>query len=390
MGVVLVGGLALGNREEGATGDPNDERDNRDRAALTTTTTTSEPGGSTTTRRTTTTTSLPVGPVFGVPVGVSLLVVSSNGTTATLVDLDTGARSELSLGSEDPFGSVPVRGGIVVVRQGVALLVPLERPSLASVDVTSSEAADPVQAAEAAEAAAAAAAEEARAEVVPVRLGEADRVLASSSPDSVWLIRDFFEDTSQPGTRAQRVDLAGQPLTEVVYVPVGYPIAATDEGLVFTTGGRVYIGGEGGVRPLMVGELLDAAAGRIVVLACDDAAVCTPQVRDLAAGGSTSFSAIRDPYQLGIGVTLSASGGLAVLSYQRGTYTLYDPGGRSLGSVSGISPQGEPAWLPGDLGVVVAGAGGIRWITPAGGGLASQELPALSGLYGDAVFVIPR
>jgi hypothetical protein len=386
VGAVLVAGLALGDRDEG-TGAPKEERDNRDRAELKTTTTVDRSGPTTT--RSTTTTSIPLGPVFGEPVGVSLVVLSANGVTGTIVDLDTGARAEVRISSNDPYGSIPVRGGLVVVQQGSAEYLPLEPPSLATV-VTDAEAAGPVEAREAAEAAAAAAAEEARSTLGAIRLGDADRVIASGSPDSVWLIREFYEDPSQPGARAQLVDLAGRSLTEVVYVPVGYPMAATDEGIVFTVGGRVYLAGEGGVQPLMVGEVLDAAAGRIAVLTCDDEAVCTPEVRDMATGRSTRFESIHDPYQFGIGVTLSSAGALAVLWYQGETYRLYDSNGQELGSIDGISSQGEPAWLPGDLGVLVAGPAGLRWVARTRDGLVSQEPPALDGLYGDIIYVIPR
>lgn len=390
VGALLLVGLVLGDRDEGTTGDSKEERDNRDRAALKTTTTTAEPADrSTTTRPATTTTTLPVGPVFGEPVGVSVILISTNGITGTMVDLDTGARAEVRLSSDDPYNSVPVRAGLVVVQQTEAMFVPLDPPSPAAVGADP-QAVDPVEQREAAEAAAAAAAEEARSQPDPVRLGDADRVLSSGSPDSVWLIREFYEDPSQPGARAQLVDLTGRPLTDVVYVPVGYPMAATEEGIVFTVGGRVYLAGERGVQPLMVGEVLDAAAGRIAVLTCDDEAVCTPEVRDLATGRSTRFESIHDPYQFGIGVTLSRSGALGLLSYQVGTYRLYEPGGRELGSIDGISPQGEPAWLPGDLGVLVSGPAGVQWIAPTTDGLVSREVPALDGLYGDVIFVIPR
>lgn len=389
VGVLLLAGLVLGDRDEATTGDPKEERDNRDRAELKTTTTTSEQSGPTTSRPSTTTTPLPVGPVFGEPVGASVLLISTNGITGTMVDLDTGARAEVRLSSDDPYNSVPVRGGLALVQRTEAVFVPLDPPSRTAA-VGGPEAVDPVAQREAAEAAAAAAAEEARSQPDPVRLGDADRILSSGSPDSVWLIREFYEDPSQPGARAQLVDLTGQPLTEVVFVPVGYPMAATEEGIVFTVGGRVYLAGEGGVQPLMVGEVLDAAAGRIAVLTCDDEAVCTPEVRDMATGRSTRFDSIHDPYQFGIGVTLSSSGALGVLSYQVGTYRLYEPGGRELGSIDGISSQGEPAWLPGDLGVLVAGPAGVRWVAPTRDGLVSQEPLALEGLSGDIIYVIPR
>src|SRR5688572_20319617 len=92
-----VGLLLVGLTLDGGDGTPSDAdseeaRDNSAKLPLKGSSTTTTRSGPTTTRPTTTTTTIPVGPVFGEPVGAGLLVYGPSGWR--LIDLDTGAQTE--------------------------------------------------------------------------------------------------------------------------------------------------------------------------------------------------------------------------------------------------------------------------------------------------------
>lgn len=354
VGVLLLGGLALGDHDADGTAGPREERDNRDRAALKTTTT-SRPA------TTTTTTTIPVGPVFGSPVGASLLFMTGGSARATLVDLDTGVQRDVRIRTEDPWGAVPVRGGVVVVEGGVAELVPLAPAGSAA----------------------------AREVVERVGLGSAEQVLSSGSLDSVWLLQRGLAGGGATPLRARLVDLQGRPLTGEIDVPADWAHGGTTEGVVFATGGRTYIATEDGVRPLAVAEVLDVAAGRVALRRCDDRASCGLEIMDVASGRST-----RLPQALGSAypatVVLAEDGGVAVLRHdQVAVLTLWGPDGQLLGSGPALVLEGEPVWLPGGLGLLVPSRG-IRRVVVTDDGLRLEPSAALAGAWTDVVYVIPR
>ncbi len=354
VGGLLLVGLTLGERGSGETGMPRGERDNRDRSELKTTTTT---------RRTTTTTTIPVGPVFGAPVGASLLVGMSGSARWTLLDLDTGARSDVRLRTEDPWAAVPVRRGIVVVRAGTAHLVVLDPGDPAASDGLLGSQSTP--------------------------LGDADLVVATDSPDRVWLVR-FTSDFTQR-TMAQLVDLVGRPLSDVVEVPAQFVIGAIDEGPVFAAGGRAFIAEERGARPLAVGDVLDMAGGRIALRTCDDRASCSVVIRDLVSGRTTRIAATVEQSDVRSTVVLAPDGQVALFGYEQAPrLAIFDADGDVLGSGPVGLVQGDPAWLPGTHGLLVPSGDGLRRIVPADGGLSDGPMPALDGVRADLVYVIPR
>jgi hypothetical protein len=162
---------------------------------------------------------------------------------------------------------------------------------------------------------------------------------------------------------------------------------------VFSRGGRTYLAEESGVRSLALGEALRSNGTSVVVLACDDQAICAPEIVDVATGRRRRLAPVPDPYDgLGMSVLISEdSERLAVLGYGTGQLlTLYDAGGRVVGPTEVLAAETEPRWLPNDLGLVVPAAGeGVLWISLGPDGLSVERIGALSGVSGEFVFVIP-
>jgi hypothetical protein len=363
--VVLLGGLAL--TSGGDSGEQPEERDNSQRTALKRTTTT-RPRPTTTTMRptTTTATSAPVapGPVFGEPVGASILLLRYESAQSVLLDLDTGVVTILQIDANS-VDAVPVRGGVVVVANDTAQLVRLPEPGVAPA------AGAPVL-------------------PPPSTLGVADRVMASGSPDTVWLLHTKGPEDGG-GVTGQLVDLEGRPLLAAVDAPTSYPMGANRDGLVFGAGGRIYLATPQGVRELGVGELLDVDGDRLVVLTCSSAAVCSPEILDVASSRRLPLPAMPNPREFGSSFALSETGAVAVLRYDDGGgLSLHDPEGGLEGSMPGITPMSQPEWLPGDLGVVVADAGGFLRVFATGGALDFERIQALQGRRSDVVYVIPH
>jgi hypothetical protein len=330
-----------------------------DRAEADTTTTSTEPPSTTTTTRpATTTTTIPVGPVFGEPVGSALLSFSGGWT---VVDLDTGARREIALPTDgDPWGAVPVAGGIVMASGGGAVYYNLLDGS------------DPT---------------------AEVELGRASQVLATGRPDRVWLISngDTFGAVPSQTARVQLVDLRGEVLRSFV-LPTPYGEGALDEGLLVTQGGRIFLADERGLRAISTGTLLSSVGPRAAVLTCDDRAICAIALVD-AEGTSTTLIP-RAPIGSWFSVWWDSDG--ARLSLQQtgpegstGELVIFSAAGEPLGSYEGsLTFSGVPRWLPGDLGLIVAGSSGPQWIHEIDGRWEAETPPSLEGLPSEALWVI--
>lgn len=350
---MLAGGLVLGGDDDGA---PREERDNRMRDDL------KPPAvGATTTRPTSTspTTTLPAGPVFPEQTGAALVLVGFSNQW-TWLDLDTGTRRDVRVDVSEPYAAVPVAGGIVGIGSGPnpeARYWPLPEGD-------------------------------------PVSLGLADQVLSSGSPDSVWLLYSASDGPGAEGSDARRVDLGGAPLTEAVHLPVSYVAGATDLGLVFSRAGRTYLVDDAGVRPLARGDALQSTPNTVVVVACDDSAICKPELVDVGTGRARRLSEIPYRYEAGMSVLLSDDGDqLVTVTYEgsRQSLRFHDREGRVLGTVDDLAIRGQPRLLPSDLGLVAAvdGLGVVRiFLTEAGA--VVEPIAALQGDFADTVHVIPR
>lgn len=348
-----VGLLTQGDEEPDAASAAQEERDNSSRDELKPDVA-GRPVTSTTSRRSTTTsttTTVPPGPVFGEPTGGSILLLADQGSWEW-IDLDTGARGETaSRGVGDPYGIVPVHGGVVVLD--------------VSGQATFRQVTDEVGQA----------------------LGRADQVLPSGRPDRVWLVRF---DGSGNRMSGRLVDLTGEEHL-AVEVPGGWIQWGGDPtGLPFMVGGRTYFADADGVRPLAGGELLGAVPGAVVVQACDDHARCTPNRVDLETGDVAPLGGLADVQ--GYWVVPGGAGDIAILNYGNvATLRWYAPDGRRLGSVElPLLSHDGLAWLPGDLGLLIPTAGGLSraWLDGHGGVVIERVAGLAAPTAAERLYVI--
>lgn len=348
-----AGLLTQGGEEPEAAPSAQEERDNSPRDELKPDAA-GRPVTSTTVRRSTTTstttTTIPPGPVLGALTGGSTLLLADQGSW-TWIDLDTGARGETTIrGIGDPYGIVPVRGGVVV----------LEVSGQATFRQVTDE--------------------------VGQALGRADQVVPSGRPDRVWLVHF---DTSGNRMVGRLVDLAGDEHLAVA-VPGGWiQWGGHPTGLPFTVGGRTYFAGADGVRPLAGGELLGAVPGAVIVQACDDDARCRPHRVDLETGAVTPLG---DPSDVqGYFVVPGGAGDIAIVTYgDVSSLSWYAPDGRRLGTVElPLLFHDGFAWLPGDLGLLVPTAGALSRATLDGqGGVVLERIGGLTDATAERLYVI--
>ena len=361
--ILLIGGLTLGDDDPDTTGDtPAEERDNSAKLPLKGSTTT-EPR-TTTTRPPTTTTTIPVGPVFGEPVGAGLIVYSS--AAWQLIDLDTGARTDLDLPTRSSYGEVAVRGGIVMINRGGTREAEFY-------SISRSGEVGP-----------------------PVVLGLADQVLPAGRPDRLWLIDGGGRSSGDGGFTSSTadvrlVDLTGEAVRSF-RVPSAYVSRAVDEGVLLDRGGRVYLADEAGIRPIAVGWTVGVMGDDVLLISCDDEAVCA-LTRQAVDGGATRALIDRiDVDRIGFDAISADDGRIALMSYGEDgqSLLLFDAAGRSLGTLEGGATgfNEMPRWLPGDRGMLyVAGSTG-HWIRSADGEWVSEPIPGLEGISSEVALVI--
>jgi len=253
--------------------------------------------------------------------------------------------------TDDAYSAVPVHGGVVVPRGGVAVYVPLP-------------------------------------EGEHVELGPADQIVSAGVSDAVWLVR--FGDPSGGGAEpaARLVGLDGGVRATVVVPQLTYATGATPDGIVFMAGGRTYLARPEGVQQLGAGETLSVAGPFVALLTCDERADCAPEVIDTRTGRRRSAPG-RQP-QVGISALVSPTGALAVAQHEqeRGLW-VYDASGRLVGTGAGYFADLSMRWLPDGSGLV-AGTQQLSIVRPdASGGLIREPIPGVD-VQADLVFVIPR
>ncbi len=351
--VLLIGGLALGG--EGGEPEASTSRDEREGDAAEATSTTRRPRRTTTTTGSTaTTTALPAGPVLPSQTGGALLVVGP-GRAATYVELDTGARHEVELASADHWQMHAVRGGVVTHEMNEAYYVALP-------------------------------------EGRRVGLGPAEQVLRAGSDDRVWLVTGFgFEGEREPAQRAVLTDLAGRRLTGDVVVRSCCIIGSTDDGVVFSAGGRTYLAHEAGVRPLVEGNVIQVVGDHAMRVECDDGAICETQIVDLRTGRATSLGSTPDASYYGHSMVVAPDGRVAIIVYgpTGAMLIVHGASGREIGRVE-LRQSAEPAWLPGGHGLVTMGDGLVaQRIFDRDAQLVSEPIGPLDGVLGERIIVIP-
>lgn len=367
--LLLVGGLALGDGGGGAAPagrGEEAERDDSERLPLKERTTTTRPR-TTTTRPPTTTTTIPVGPVFGQPVGASLLVYGPRGWQ--LLDLDTGARVRLEgLPSSDAYDARPVAGGVVLpARDGSreARYYPVTRDGAVG---------------------------------EPVALGAADQILSTRRADRVWLVDaggPAFEGYGRMASltaQVRLVDLDGDVLRSFE-VDTSYVTHVVEAGLVVERGGRVYLADEGGITPVTVGFTLGVIGDDLLVVACDDAGACGVERQPVGGGAAQRLLSTGGLEEFGFESVTAPDGRVALLRYEGEggqTVFLFSADGTLVGNLRELASSfvGLPRWLPGDAGLVVPVGDAVRWIRPEGATWVAETPPGLVGLPAETIIVI--
>jgi hypothetical protein len=361
--VVLTGGLLLGGSgdDENAT---REERDNRERTDLDKPQTSTSRRVTTTTRRATTTTTIPRGPIFGEPVGGWLVTYDPSNDEWTAVDVDTGERTELDLPIEDPWTVRAVPGGLVAIggRDTVgsaAMRFELdggERPE-------------------------------------GIRLGSADTIITTGDPDAIWLVDGagaFFE----PGpagdpSQVRLVDRDGEVLRAFEMTPT-YGAFGLEDGIVFGRGGQIYLANEDGTESLGFGFVLAGVGDQLVVESCDAEARCGVELRSLDGDDAVELVAKSDRGDESATAWAGPDGQIA-LTTDYDMLLLFDPGGDLVAEISDPSLfyGVEPAWLPGDRGIVINTEGNVRWLRPRDGELFAEYAPGLRRLGGELLLYVP-
>lgn len=351
LALLVVGGLLLGGGDDaGRGGSEGDDEPS----------TTERPSTSTTRPRTTTTpsttTTVVVGPILPEPTGAALLAYSESTGRWTWIELDTGLVRPVEVRSDDAYSAVGVRGGVVVLRAGRAVFVPMPEGE----------------------------------EVVLVPEA-ADQLVSADLPDAVWVVQ-MGTGGGLPGsteTTARLVGMDGDVRATVAVPQLTYAVGATREGLVFTAGGRTYLARPEGVAQLGVGEVFSVADPFVVLFTCDERAVCAPEVVDTRTGRRRTLRGVQSPRPYAISVLVSPTGSVAVARHEgeRGL-TIYDASGGRVGTAPGYLADVPLRWLPGGAGLVSAGRP-TSIIRPDGAGeLVGQPIPGVSS-QADVVLVIP-
>ena len=359
VGVLLVGGFAIGGSDDG-DGDEDrvieDERDNRARDDL------ASPLTSTTVRRSTTTsstTTVPAGPPLGRPVEGALVLYSAN--RWQVVDLETGEIYDLTLPSSEPYNSAATHRGIVVTVDGVARFHPILGTGP---------------------------------EPKPLDLGPAD-VVMPAGPGRVWLIDSPPEGANAPNVTSdvRLVDTSGDVLRSF-QIPGRWVSDATADAVVLSRGGRVYAADGDGVRAIATGWSVGTNGDAAVVATCDEAARCTLERQPVDGGPSTVIADVGDPDSQYLESFEGPAGELALLiSDPTGAdqeLRLFAPDGGGLGTVEieiGSVSTGA-RWLPDDLGLLVGTNRGVEWVRPDGKGWSMEPLDLDEGRRAEFFFVV--
>jgi hypothetical protein len=189
------------------------------------------------------------------------------------------------------------------------------------------------------------------------------------------------------------VDLRGEVLRSF-QLAARYVSHGLEAGVVVERAGRVYLSDEGGVHPLAVGYALGVVEDDLMLVTCDDDAVCGIERRPVDGGPARTFLADVDIDSVGYESITASDGRIAMVGYggETGqTLALFDGDGRSLGTVgddSSVFFSGPPRWLPDGLGLVSSMGDGTRWTHERDGEWVSEPVPALDDLPAELILIL--
>jgi hypothetical protein len=370
--MVLVGGLALSS--EGDDAPPPDA---------------GEPGPSSTvaTASPVPTTALvgeATGPVFGAPVGALVLL---GGTEAAwrLLDPDTGVvRTVEELSGLAPDEVVPVRGGVLVRADGIAIREGADGnetrtavESLAFIELPSGE----------------------TRQLDLTHLGDVPQILdvvPSGDPDRVWVLYPTVG-----AVHASLIGLDGRAVLPGFDVS-GSVRGGTTTGLAVSAGGDAFLAtGQDTASRLGDGDVVAATADKVALLACDDEIECSVSVVTITSGQTRRGLPISGAADGSFFVSISPDGWLASIPQRVGSSLRGFTGGGASVVLSVTSPTGttssidlgavsaEPVWLPNGLGLLVIANGAVLRVSEAAGSLIAEPVRSLRPGDDDTVMVLP-
>ena len=347
--VVVVGGLLLGGGDDRRrSGTPQDGREASSTLRRSSSSTTSSRAPTTAP----TSTTVVLGPILPASSGAAVLIESDSTGRWTWLDLGTGVLRSVEVPTDEPYNVVAVRGGVVARRDGSAHYVPLPEGDV-------------------------------------VDLGPAEQILSAGRPDAVWLLRFGEGGTGGTAPTVRLAGLDGGVQASFAVPQMTYANGATNDGMIFTAGGRAYLARADGVHELGVGDPLSVAGPFVVLLTCDDRAECTPDVIDTRSGRRRPARGSHDPPASDISALVSPTGAVAVARHQRDRgLSVYDASGRLLGDAPGYLADLTMQWLHDGSGLVAA-TQQLSIVRPDGdGGLVRQPIRGVD-LQPDVVLVIP-
>lgn len=221
-------------------------------------------------------------------------------------------------------------------------------------------------------------------------------LLPSGDLGLMWVVY-----ATEAGMKATLVGLDGQPVMDSFDLR-GVARGGTSQGIVFSAGGQTYLTGRGGTALLIAGEALGSTADEVAVMSCDAEANCAPEVIDLASARTRRGPNVPGAADGSVFVSLSPDGWLATMPQNVGatqsgfpdagqdvTLSVTDPTGRTL-SIHLGALRSQPAWLPGDLGLMAITGNGVVRISEVDGTLTADPIDSLRPELDNSVIVITR
>jgi hypothetical protein len=212
----------------------------------------------------------------------------------------------------------------------------------------------------------------------------------------VWIFDQPNGGGGEVVTDVRLVDLSGRVVRS--FRLDGYQSSATPDHVLVGRGGRVYTADEDGLRVLATGWLNGAIGHGAIITGCDDDGDCSLQLHPTDGRPPRVLVDIDDPDAVYYDTAaVAADGRAAIVGYSQtdgGRHVLLvDASGARLGQVDvpvSFEGGGVPAWLPGELGLVISSGSGLSWIRPTGSGweVTPLDLPREVVRGAEAVFVL--
>lgn len=302
-------------------------------------------------------------PVLRAPVNASVLLGDDEGRWRQL-NLDTGWVTDIrELRGFDSYSAVPVTNGLVATTRSDLSFFSIPAAGPGALDKRLADF---------------------RVDTEDDEDHTTHQVLATGRPDRLWVLHEIWDSTGSYRSAATLVDLSGRPLTSVQPM-APWTSVANSLGVMFHAGGQAYLAHDAGVTGLGPGRVYAANGSYAALLTCDKGMSCRQTIMDLDTGETIIGGEV--PGELAVDdritMTQSEDGSIATVASPYGalgaepwTRTLYmtRPDGRTLRSTIEGDRWSAPAWLPGDMGLLVIDGRGLVHISERDGRLAVHQI----------------